>query len=217
LTPLYTGTGGVSSQYIGLFALGMLSAEISASPREPYRTLRARLSMRFILILATIGCVLAPKVNLRHENLTPFNDLVVGVWSAILIMTVITRPAGILHRAAAMRWLAFVGTFSYSIYLLHMPLFQAVAQYVLPKLHCSRMATLMLMAAVVIPISVWICYLFFLAFERPFLRQLRKGRVADGPFSWGTGAAESEAICEGGAQPRAAANDNLIMTIQEPA
>ncbi|HEX4794667.1 MAG TPA: acyltransferase [Humisphaera sp.] len=213
-TPINTATGGVSAHYIGLFALGMLAAEISTSSREPYRNLRTWMPMPLVLVLATIACVVASRIPLRHEDLTPFNDLFVGIWSAILVMTAITRPKGIVHRVAATRWLVFAGTFSYSIYLLHMPLLQAIWQYGMPSSHRTGLATLAIMTAVAIPITLLICYLFFLAFEKPFLRA-RKGRTIEAS-SRDFGATMFVSGSDGAVPSAMLSDADVVSTLREP-
>jgi peptidoglycan/LPS O-acetylase OafA/YrhL len=67
--------------------------------------------------------------------------------------------------------LVFVGTFSYSVYLIHAPLLQMVWQYVLWPVHLSPVA---IFAALMGPGAIAILaasYAFFRVCEEPFMRQ----------------------------------------------
>ena len=67
--------------------------------------------------------------------------------------------------------LAFLGTFAYSIYLIHAPLLQVLAVYVIPVFHVDKFASTMILifggGAVIVALS----YVFFLLCEKPFLNK----------------------------------------------
>ena len=168
-TPINAHTGGVSAHYIGLFAMGMLAAQVAFARSGRYAQVRERWPWTALLIVVTVITIAASKVPLAHENLTPFNDFFVGIWSMALLVTLAARERGMLRRMLSWAPLAFLGTFAYSIYLIHLPLLQFFWQYLLMPRGLSFTQTLAAMCAVAAPITVGLSYLFFFAFERPFL------------------------------------------------
>lgn len=92
-------------------------------------------------------------------------------WGALGFFAVLasTQSGGVISRIASWRPLVSVGIFSYSLYLVHEPLLRMAAALVVPR-HLSPAPQLLfqfLCPTVIIGFS----YLFFLAFEKPFLRK----------------------------------------------
>lgn len=88
---------------------------------------------------------------------------------AALLVTLGLGSAPWLSRLLSWRPLAYVGVFSYSIYLMHAPLVQMVWQFLVDPLDISRdMKALVLMGpgTVLIVAATWV---FFYVAERPFL------------------------------------------------
>jgi peptidoglycan/LPS O-acetylase OafA/YrhL len=100
-------------------------------------------------------------------------DVVVGVASLCAILAC-AQGDGLLRRALSWRPLVLVGGFSYSLYLVHAPLLQVVWQYALHPLGLGASPTFVLLAVVGVPVVVGASYLFFLAFESPFLGARRR-------------------------------------------
>ena len=73
----------------------------------------------------------------------------------------------------------FVGTFAYSMYLIHAPLLQVLWQTLFVPLHARPLMLLAAYWLVGTPLIVGCAYLFFLAFERPFLNTRRKETLAE--------------------------------------
>ena len=60
-----------------------------------------------------------------------------------------------------------------SLYLIHMPLLQTFWQFVLVPMHLSNFGKLVLLCLCGGPLIVFCSFLFFLAFERPFISNRR--------------------------------------------
>ena len=75
-----------------------------------------------------------------------------------------------LTRFVSWRPLVWVGTFSYSLYLIHEPLLYLAAALILPR-HWPISLVLLFQIVVLPSILVGCGYLFFLAAEKPFLRR----------------------------------------------
>lgn len=176
-TPINTDTAGISCHYVGLFVMGMLAAEIGLANKGIARTVRQRMPWLWMLIAATLAALLASRIKLRHENLTPFNDLFIGIWSAILLIALTVCERSVLRRFTSLPAVAFLGTFGYSLYLIHLPLLQMFWQFGLAPLNLKPGFVLIVMFLVCTPLATASAYLFFLAFERPFLTRHRTREV----------------------------------------
>lgn len=79
------------------------------------------------------------------------------------------------------RPLVLLGTFSYSVYLLHMPLLSlAHMLFRLRLLHAlPEAAKFLLLIGPASLLILAVCFLFYLVFERPFLTSRRKAMLAD--------------------------------------
>ena len=169
--------------FVGLFVLGMAASVASFSTSSRAYALARRVSWAIALPLATLltGAVIfyaATHGWNRHVPLVLATNLLAGAWSALLLVSVSLRPQGALRRALDWKPLVFVGTFSYSLYLIHAPLLQLIWQYGTSRLHLSRFNEFMLLLAVGLPMIVAASYFFFLLAERPFLRSRQRRSVA---------------------------------------
>ena len=80
---------------------------------------------------------------------------------------------------AALTWrpLAFVGSFAYSLYLIHAPLIQCVWQFIVHPFGFSKNIEFFLLVLIGLPLILVCAFLFYLACERPFLRSRGAERV----------------------------------------
>jgi peptidoglycan/LPS O-acetylase OafA/YrhL len=159
------------AQYLGLFALGMLAAYVTQS-RDP-AVQRVRDGWPWVLIAGgfialTCGLTLDWGVPLGIRRFHWLDFPVSAATMAALIGT--SRPSGgWLQRALAWRPLVFIGTFSYSVYLLHAPLLQILWQFVLTPLHVGPVGMFAFFLGPGALLVLGASWLFFRAFEYPFL------------------------------------------------
>jgi peptidoglycan/LPS O-acetylase OafA/YrhL len=183
-TPLDMSSHGVSPQYLALFALGMGSARIAYSDRPGPAALRARAPWAAIsaLLLALLGGL---ALLCKYTSVPPYlSDYIVGLWGVSLLICA-SREGGRIRRAFAWGPLAWIGTFAYSIYLIHMPLLRLAWLLVIQPLGLTTPASLALLALAGGPVIIGACYLFFLAAERPFMRNYGRGlaRIGAGRYA----------------------------------
>ena len=151
--------------YAGLFTLGMAAATVA----RPI----ARLGVVAVALLAGIVAAAAwvgPAV-MKH----PLCDLAVAAATAAALAHWAGCPASPARRLLAGRPLAAVGTFSYSLYLIHAPVVQAL--WVAVGQRCG--GGLLVLFAAAVPASVAAAYLFFLVAERPFVSVRQRRAAAD--------------------------------------
>jgi len=175
---------GVSPHFLGLFALGMAGADLNFSPSPRLASWRERLPWG--ALAASFGVTLA-LVSLRHSSWplsVAFKDILVGAATACLLVFCTrfltrchepateqspARPrAPLALRLCESRPAVRLGVFSYSLYLIHAPVL-AVCQALVRPLRLPPTWELTLMLAAGVPLALLCSYLFYLAFERPFL------------------------------------------------
>lgn len=100
-------------------------------------------------------------------------DVFVALITVAALMRISMGRWCVLRTALESRPVAFVGSFSYSLYLIHAPLVQCVWQHLVHPLRLSRNAEFLLLVVIGTPLILACSYLFFLAFERPFLSSRR--------------------------------------------
>lgn len=165
-------------QFLGMFAFGMLAAHVARSPEARLVKLRES-NVWFWLALAGFGVAVGLSVfwgvrgSEKHFYLL---DFPVGVLATSLLVASSRPVPSALTRLLSFRPLVAIGTFSYSLYLIHAPFLQLIWQYVLLPLKLSselQFAGLMLG----LPLVLGVAYVFFLAFEAPFLRSAARARA----------------------------------------
>jgi peptidoglycan/LPS O-acetylase OafA/YrhL len=157
--------------YLGLFTMGMFAAAVAFSPERRLRQVR-ELPWGLGTLLAAFVFVAALVVGKgRGEIAVELVDYTFGFLSmAFLVM--VSRDARLwITRLLGWRPLVFVGTFAYSIYLIHAPLLQVFWQYPLASLQAKPLTMFLALSTLGTLAILVIAYLFFLAFERPFLRR----------------------------------------------
>jgi peptidoglycan/LPS O-acetylase OafA/YrhL len=167
---------GLTAHYIGLFTMGMLGASIAFSHADSaYERLQKR-SWGHLVFWITLVVVAISMVKIRNGAGVPesVRDILLGVWAMCLLVMVSQRESGWIYNFLSWKPLTFLGTFAYSIYLMHAPLLQIVDQYLLiPGLHTALQKFLFL-SLIGTPLILAGSYLFFLACERPFLHKKAK-------------------------------------------
>ncbi|MBW4632725.1 MAG: acyltransferase [Iphinoe sp. HA4291-MV1] len=169
--------------YLGLFALGMAAADIGFSQKQSLIRMRSLLPWSW---LATIffGFALlseSPEFGIAKIWMT---DSFVGLAAACLLIyctncVIDSKAKPLILRVLQSSWAIALGTFSYSLYLLHVVVITPINQY-LHSLHLSPIKTDVILYAVSLPASLLLAYLFYLVFERPFMSKfLKKRKVKD--------------------------------------
>ena len=178
--------------YIGLFALGSAAAYVAHSTDAALARLRERAPWPTLWTIAAVAFV-ALAYDRVVQQVPPWEfwqpDIALGFAAAIGFVILAVRPSG---RVASrvIGWLSakpciVLGTFSYSLYLIHFPILVTVMQN-LSMTALTNPQIVLLCYAVVIPAIVALAYAFSLAFERPFVSAYRRRKdesLAEGPRS----------------------------------
>lgn len=160
-------------QFVGLFALGMLAAVLSFS-RATALTIKP-----YQYGIVALLCFAAVKLALiRHGVwLSDYNnwwriDPAVGLGIAAVLAgfakVASEQRTNLVMRFLSSRPLALLGSFSYSIYLIHLPILTSLYRLLLGTSLPERTVSAIMLVATV-PVCLICAYLFHLAFERPFM------------------------------------------------
>ena len=177
--------------YVLLFVTGVCAAEsVFGHTRRPLSR-NVWMSLLVLPLMAFFAVILRFDVKLHREQMPfyPILDPLLGVSTAAALALLSGRVAGVTLRPAVrlLSWrpLVFLGTFSYSIYLIYMPL-QAVLHAVFEHIPVLKDHVGLMLMTLGTALILGAAYLFFLAFERPFLnaaqeRNARRGQPAMPP------------------------------------
>lgn len=168
------GFGFAHPWMLGLFALGMVCAQITAGGREgsSYDTLRL-IAAGAAVTLATVGTEALGNGVVGDM----FSEVTVGAATAVVIVVLAStgRAAGSLAAwtAAVLSWgpLRAMGRSSYSLYLVHYPIVAAVYLTVIREQGWSVPISLAALTAVSVPVIATTTAVVYYAAERPFLRR----------------------------------------------
>ena len=169
--------------FLALFGLGMLGAAISFSDDPRLTALRERVPWipLGVVFSATIAWLNWHWSFLEALQYFAYLDFLGGLATLSFIVAASRPRPSRLRSVLGLRPLAILGTFSFSIYLVHLPLLQVQRQYAVDRLDLSKPMTFLVMVTFGAAAIVGFAYLFHLAFERPFMSS-RQRRAADGEF-----------------------------------
>ena len=172
--------GTFAVHYIGLFAMGIFAANVIFGDDRVAAAWR-RLPWSLIMGFMTLIVFLMFFPRLWDGPLTKVYvaDYIVGAWSMILLVAVSCNERGWMSKLLSCKPLTFVGTFAYSIYLIHAPLLQFLWQYIFTSLQTKPLSMFVALTMIGTPAIIGSAYVFFLAFERPFFG---RGKKRDKPL-----------------------------------
>lgn len=184
LIPVYCFNDAFSSAapwFIGIFTLGMAAADIGFSPKPNLVKLRQTLPWKSLALVFTI---LAFITEWRRLGLHLWiGETFLGLACACLFIfcteqILQNKPLPRILQIFEHPWAVTLGSFSYSLYLIHGPIVAmvryALVYFNLPPLTFAILPWSIAFFLVATFSSLIISYLFFLAFERPFISNLTK-------------------------------------------
>ncbi len=167
-----------SAFYIGIFSLGMLAAEIGFSQKPKFISIKNSLLWKLLsIIFVAIGFTTEWRKLGLHiwVGYSFFGLTVVCLFISCTKSIVDGEKAPIILKLFQQPWLITVGTFSYSLYLTHGSILVLV-RYWLFNLNLSPSMFAAASYIVGLGASLMFAYLFYLAFERPFMSNFLKKR-----------------------------------------
>jgi peptidoglycan/LPS O-acetylase OafA/YrhL len=168
--------------YVGMFALGMLAAYVAQSPRSMYVAARDKfpwIATCVVALTTTVALTLSWGIKLDLERFYLL-DLPVGIL-ATSVLVLSSKEGSKLGRVFSWKPLVFVGTFSYSFYLVHAPVLQLLWQYVLTPAKIEPDAMFAFYLTIGLSVTLVASYAFFLMLEQRFLRKPSRHATAPLP------------------------------------
>jgi peptidoglycan/LPS O-acetylase OafA/YrhL len=163
-----TKLAGITPQYYGLFCLGMFAAAIGYGSLYAARYKRGWIGLG--CFCAVVLAVLTQHWGIERSYHSPLPDYLIGICAAFLLIGAVSSTDRLWVRWLGLRPLTWVGTFSYSLYLIHAPLLQIIWQYGLYPLHLTHEMTFALLALPGTAVIILCSYIFYQVCERHFLR-----------------------------------------------
>lgn len=171
--------------FIGIFALGMAAAYVVRSPLPVFVRLRSQsfwpAASALLLALVVGSCFFVDVETLKQWSWLP--DLAMGLFTVGVLVHATLHRSSRLTRFLGARSLVFIGTFSYSLYLLHAPLLQILWQYVLTPLSIAPQLQFALLMSVGLGVVLVAVFGFFKLFEEPFLNARPRPAAPQSAFS----------------------------------
>ncbi|HEY0248654.1 MAG TPA: acyltransferase [Gryllotalpicola sp.] len=171
--PVYLGLGGYAHPWLlGLFAVGMLAADLTFTPAGARRwTEPAALAVGLVVVA---GLYVAVPVVRAHGWLI---EVVVGCLTAAVLVWLgrlaLAGRRNVVTRAFGSRPMLFLGLTSYSIYLFHSPLI-GLANLLLLPLHLPVLANYLVLTFGAVPLALGVSWLMFYLVERHFLNSRQR-------------------------------------------
>ena len=178
---------GACLWFIGLFAIGMVSAVISFSPK--YEAFRQRYAGYFGSVALAIYlsvCAVIYAVKPHGEFIRGYAgdgawmfDAVIGLSAGALLVycahhaTRSETKVPVLLRILQSKVPVALGAFSYSLYLCHEPILNWTT-WIMPHFHLSEKSSSIVLWVVSMPLALCLSFLFHLAFERPFMSTAKR-------------------------------------------
>ena len=156
---------------LGLFGMGVAAAHVTARGIRLHAAWRA---LAFAAAALAVIMVLPQGDAAADGSLWPA-DLAVGAAVSLLFVTSDGVSQPWTSRVLALRPVVVLGTFSYSLYLIHAPLV-ALAGALLSRYGVGAAGSA-LTYALLIPAVIALAYGFFLIAERPFLSHAFRGAI----------------------------------------
>ena len=159
---------GYTLELAPLFTLGALAAGIVSAGDRVRR-------LPWLGLAALAGAPMLTLIAFRGSAWTVAHyywlDLAVGPAIALFLAAVATRRPVRLVRLLNCRPLQALGGFSYSLYLIHMPIVALISTLIVVPHAGSRLSIFWITVALVIPLCLTTARLFAAVFETPFQRR----------------------------------------------
>lgn len=168
--------------YITLFTFGMIGAVFCFSSRPRYQEVGRKIPWTAAAVVFFVCWLVCVVIHLPWNDYRWISETLVGATTvcvissyARLLIQGTSKPLPVGLRLLSSRWATALGTFSYSIYLLHFPIIYA-ADLILRGLHAPFQVRFTVLFVGIVPLAVGLSYLFHLAFERRFMSEFAKPR-----------------------------------------
>jgi peptidoglycan/LPS O-acetylase OafA/YrhL len=166
--------------HLPYFVTGIVMADLVETYGHALRNRAARFDLVFavgIVLFVLVGLAFNG-VNAEAHRAVSYDALEAGAIVACGLVMLGAMYGGRSRRIFANSWICLTGTMCYSIYLVHVPLMEAIERLVLRRLPLTSTLPLWGVDAMILLPAIWLVSLvFYVLVERPFMnRESRTGR-----------------------------------------
>jgi peptidoglycan/LPS O-acetylase OafA/YrhL len=159
--------------YVALFAMGVAACAAAFSDIAPWPAIRKRAPLRIVALLSLVATIFLMNRFTDRDLGSQLTDPAMGLCAAAVLVWVSISHTSPLRSLLQWRPLVALGTMSYSLYLIHAPLIQLIWQYALRPMHLNSLQQFFALVSIGMVGVIGGSWLFFQAFERPFLSSKR--------------------------------------------
>lgn len=157
--------------YLLLFMFGMLSAYIAFGD---FKHSIKKYELVTYFIVSLLLYYISFKISFKHSDnlfLSEIPDIIFGIsCSLLLLISAKQNMFPLIQNFFSKKMLVMVGSFGYSLYLIHAPLIQVITLYIVEPLKLNRIYSVLLLLVLCLLIIIPLSYLFFLLCEKPFMK-----------------------------------------------
>jgi peptidoglycan/LPS O-acetylase OafA/YrhL len=161
------GANGLTPHLAPIFVIGVVSAGVIAAGDRIRRLPWPGLA---VLAAAPVLTLMTVKGSVWTVNHYFWIDLAIAPAMALLIVAVATGRPVLLLRLLATRAMLGLGSFSYSLYLIHLPIIMVIGRRIAPHLVDRGLPAFWFTLVIGVPVSLLAARVFSLVFELPFQR-----------------------------------------------
>lgn len=152
------------------FALGMFAAKRIAQWHRSGKSPFGNIDYLFPALIVPLAVF-----DGRHGHFQTLTDAMWGLLFTMLLVMA-SRPETYMHSWLSNRWLVSCGIFSYSVYLIHLPLVIGLGAFAMHH-HFSNAIMILFELVFVVPLMIGLGYVFHLLFEKPFMGPPRQRKA----------------------------------------
>ncbi|ACI51632.1 acyltransferase 3 [Gluconacetobacter diazotrophicus PA1 5] len=160
--------------HLPYFVMGIVVADLVQTYGYAMRTSPRRFDLVFavgIVLFLLVGLAFT-RVNAEARQAVPYSGLEAAAIVACALVMLGAMYGGRCRRIFANSWICLTGTMCYSIYLVHVPLMEAIERLVLHHLPLESVVPWWAVDAMILFPSVWVAGLaYYILVERPFMNR----------------------------------------------
>jgi peptidoglycan/LPS O-acetylase OafA/YrhL len=161
------GGNWLAPHLVPVFVAGMAGAGVVVAPNRVRRLPWGWFALLAAMPVLALGVIQGSVWTVNHYF---WVDLAIAPAMTMLLAAVATGRPAVLVRFLMARPIRSLGNFSYSLYLIHLPIVMAVIRRIAPHFVAPGLPTFWFTVFLALPVSVLGAWLFSQLFEMPFKR-----------------------------------------------
>jgi peptidoglycan/LPS O-acetylase OafA/YrhL len=159
----------LSPQFLALFSFGVFAAW--AAHRELAACVKPAVTAISVVAFGALVALALANGSAWMTYHWFWVDMLFGTAVAGALLLTATTQRSWRSFTFGSRPAVFVGSFSYSLYLVHAPALETLHRFVVAPLHLPALANFVVLLTIGLPVVLTFCYGFYRLFEKPFLER----------------------------------------------